>query len=426
MSGRPRQEQREGASFVTSALRELGVKARSELRSRLFQKLPFALTETARLGTLDPFVARALALQSTASGHHLLLLAHGPMGGPEWPERASALAWQLLARNHRVTFVFGGGKHDRREALRAPAHENLTYLPLGEFSARRFAMERGKRERIAALAFAPLPEYAPIMRYLSDAGATTLYDCSELWSFHPGKSGASAHAERRLWAEAHWVTATTRALAAVISLRAGREPALLPNGFDGALFKPAAPVRGKRRNAAPRARFPEVLSTESAGQIAICPVKSKPGHQLDWGVLESFARMRPEWKLIATERPPSSKARLPNNLLFADLPRASAPALFESAALALFPYRADGGEAARLPPELFEALSMGLPVGSTGLAPGRPPAQWPIVNARSRDELAETAGTLPSARAKGKWLERFRRQESWEARCARLEELLVL
>ncbi|MFN7132632.1 MAG: glycosyltransferase, partial [Myxococcales bacterium] len=356
----------------------------------------------------DPFVPRATTINPDTSGTHFLILAGVPMHDSGGGQRSAQLALELLHRSHRVTYVYRYRSSDRiRQKLRF-AHENLTHIRFSEFSARRFGLERGPRERIVVISEFPLPEYRAISSYLRSRGALTIYDCVDAWDTSLGYGWYTRRTEDALAQEVDVVIASAKALQDDLRTRTGRDVSLLPNAVNTRIFR-----RGKK--------YERPLQMPQA-QAIYTYVGALWGEWFNWDWIQALARAQPNAAVVLIGEYRGECRNPPPNVHFLGLlKQTELPAWLAHSDVALIPFKLDQIVRAVSPLKVFEYLSMGCPVVASQMPeleglPG-------VVTANSTEDFVRAVVDATGKRPERDEVTKFVLEHSWTARVKELERL---
>jgi glycosyltransferase involved in cell wall biosynthesis len=256
---------------------------------------------------------------------------------------------------------------------------------------------------------------APIAGRLGEQAV--IYDGTDLdWTFT--RSWNRWHLRRSLHraiAAADLVTVSSAALPFWLPAT-GRQPVIVANACDPALFRPDGPVT----------RWIAELPAPRIGYLGAVDTRA-----LDGELLSAVARRHPEWTFVLAG-PATPAGRLPleglaNVHLAGPVPYEDAPALVRGFDVGLIPYRRGGRVDYVHPKKCYEYLAAGLPVVATPL-PALMALDAPVRLADGPDDFGK-AITAALAEAGDSAAVGLRRAtavaNSWHARGVRLRALLA-
>lgn len=322
-----------------------------------------------------------------------------------------------LAHENAITYVDPIGMRSLRwsdwrrvfERIQSPLHERrslpvvrLKYLPWQSAS-----IDAWNRRWLIAQLRRAAPEMfqqditlwigAPSLLALAILDAVrpsrAVYDCMDHFAgFHQGAARRRIEsAEAEILSRAHLVLASSRPLARTLSARHARVM-LAPNGVDVEHFAAAQASRAPGRR--PRIGFHGTL-----------------GPWLDYALIATLARARPEWEweLIGPSSAPEAKrlAPIPNLRCSPPVPYEELPARLATFDVGVIPFVRNALTEAAHPVKLGEYLAAGLPVVATRLA-SIAPVSGQIQLAQSAEEWLKAldSAVVPEAHAPQRLRER--------------------
>lgn len=356
-----------------------------------------------------PLRESAAAAIAGARGAAVILSAN-PIHDTGGGQRSAQIALELLARDWAVLFVSHGEVTETVDL-------GLAY-PQPRLVRRSLAEARGGEGSAVLDAFLSLPgalvvtqvpvaEWLPVLTRARRFGARTVFDLIDLWDSELGYGWYRRRDEGRVAAASDALVASAPALVRRLSSRTGRPVALVPNAFNGRLFRPGA---GASR--------PDDLPGE---RPVVIYVGSLWGGWMDWALVDTVARELPDLAFVFVGDHRGEGAGLPENCSFLGLkPQAALPAYLAHARAAWLPWSTDPVTQATSPLKVFEYLAMGLPVVAPDLEPLR--SLSGVVRCgggrASPTAVAASVGAAVARTRSGLDLRMAQemRSESWEAR----------
>jgi glycosyltransferase involved in cell wall biosynthesis len=210
---------------------------------------------------------------------------------------------------------------------------------------------------------------------------------------------------RRLLRDADLVTAVSPELVEE-ARRTNPHAYLVPNGADVEHFSRVAST-------------PDVLTRQGP----VIGYLGAVSWRVDIGLLEAVARLRPEWTIALVGHVSVDIARLPNLLMFGGQPYQDLPGWAQAFDVGLVPYTGASFNRASFPLKVFDYLASGVPVVASrlpalvGLDPCVRLAEGPEGFVEAIDDMLVNGPQAQRCRE-------LAARNSWDARAARLEELV--
>ena len=292
---------------------------------------------------------RASAAAAGARGRATILSAN-PMHDTGGGQRSAQLALELLERDHAVLFVSHGKVTETVDLGLRPRHDRLVEVPLGTVTrgSGYAALSPFLSEGAMVITQVPVAEWEPVLARAREVGARTIYDCIDRWDSELGRGWYDRGVEARIARASDVLVASAPELVQHVELLAEREARLLPNAYNGRIFRRDV---GYERPA----DLPE-------GHVALY-VGALWGGWLDWKLVRHAAEELPDTLLVFVGDYRGEGGRLPPNCRFLGLkPQRDLPAYLAHADVAFLPWRDDAVTQATSPLKVYEFVAMGLPV----------------------------------------------------------------
>jgi polysaccharide pyruvyl transferase CsaB len=356
--------------------------------------------------------------QVLARRHHdvrgvAFILSGVPIDDTGGGARCTQLALELLEQGWHVIFVSRFPRYESRDLGLRIRHPRLFTATLRDLAWPRVLRDHAAvfRERPAvAIVEFPLADWLPLLRGLSAAGGSVVYDLLDNWDSALGGDWYRPAVEREIVALSDVLVATAAPLVTRLAALSGRDVALLPNAVNADVFDPDRPW--PRPADMPRAAWSMIY------------VGALWGDWFDWHLLRRLALVYPEAAVVLVGDYHDQMVHPPANVHFLGLKaQTDLPAYLAHADVAILPWKTNAVTHATSPLKVYEYLAMRRPVVAPRL-----------------DALAGIPGVLPSddttafvrnvGRARGAPVDRtivdaFVRDNAWPARVRALSALIA-
>jgi glycosyltransferase involved in cell wall biosynthesis len=290
-----------------------------------------------------------------------VVLSANPIHDTGGGQRSAQMALELLERGWGVLFVSHGRVTETVDLGLRYTQAGLVQLPLDlalTGSGPRILSAFLKHSESVVVTQVPVARWLPTLASARSAGAVCVYDVIDRWDSELGYGWYRRRDERRIALASQVLTASAPVLVRDLARATGRSVHLLPNAFNGGLFRTGASL-------------PRPSDLPSGAPIALY-VGSLWGGWMDWALVDHLARSlaRVTFAFVGDHR--GEGPGLPPNCHFLGLKaQADLPAYLEHAAVGILPWKSNAVTQATSPLKVYEYLAMGLAVVGPDLEPLR-------------------------------------------------------
>ena len=357
-----------------------------------------------------------LASAATGAAGGVVILSANPIHDTGGGQRSAQLALELLERDFCVLFVSHGKVTETVDLRLEYPHERLVEAGLRAVTSPDglAALDRlvGRLDT-TVVTQVPVRSWERVLHRTDRPGTVTVYDCIDRWDSELGRGWYRRSVERRIASLSDVLVSSAPDLVHHLELLAEREAHLLPNAFNGRLFRQGTAYERPR-------------DLPDAGRIALY-VGALWGGWLDWDLVGRCATEIGGTTFVFVGDHRGEGRGLPDNCVFLGLkPQTALPAYLAHSDLAFLPWRANDVTQATSPLKVYEFVAMALPVVAPDLETlrGIPGVALAGDDARFVDALRDggRSALAPETRTA---MERFAAANSWVQRVDALLELAL-